>query len=71
MQMTVKTLAKLCQEEIAAGNGDKFIVISDDNEGNAFHGLFYGFTSVNKGEEDVYPISDSRETDYNNIIVLG
>lgn len=39
-QMTVKQLLKLCQEEVNKGNGDKFIVVADDNEGNGYHGMF-------------------------------
>ena len=35
-QMTVKQLLKLCQEEVKKGNGDKFIVVADDNEGNVY-----------------------------------
>lgn len=47
-QITVKELYELCKAEIAKKNGDKFIVISDDNEGNGFHGLFYGFTPADE-----------------------
>lgn len=32
-QVTVKQLLKLCQEEVKKGNGEKFIVVADDNEG--------------------------------------
>lgn len=39
-QMTISILFELCKKEIAKGNGDKNIVISDDNEGNGFHGMF-------------------------------
>lgn len=73
-QMTIKKLKKLVDQQIKRGNGDKYIVISDDNEGNGYHGLFYGF---NEDKRDVYmflmdeTIHDTIEEDENNIIILG
>jgi len=78
-QMTVKQLLKLCQEEVKKGNGDKFIVVADDNEGNGYHGMFYGFTDaieVKEGlkvfgsslEDEIY---DSCYTKPEEIIILG
>lgn len=67
-QMTVNALMEFCKKEIAAGNGDKMIVISNDNEGNGYHGLFYAFTAADDFIDDVY---DSRSTDPDKIIVLG
>ena len=57
--------------EIKKGNGKRKIVISDDNEGNGYHGLFFGFTAINKGEEDLYHIYDSVSENINEIIILG
>ena len=70
-QLTVELLKKLCELEIKKGNGKRMIVISDDNEGNGFHGLFYGFTVISKGEKDAFFISDSQSEDESKIIVLG
>ena len=70
-QMTVKELKKLVDQEIKNGNGNRMIVISDDNEGNGFHGMFYGFTIINPKEKDWYPISDSCSDDIDKVIVLG
>lgn len=39
-QMTVEELFVLCGRELEKGNGKKNIVLSDDNEGNGYHGLF-------------------------------
>jgi len=51
---------------------DRKVVISNDNEGNGFHGLFYGITFEQKDVEaykdDIY---DSCETDPNKIVLLG
>ena len=79
MQMTVKQLLKLCQDEVKSGNGNKYIVIADDNEGNGYHGMFYGFSDAVRVEKDlkVYgdslenQISDSCYTEPKDIILLG
>ena len=71
--MTVKALLKFCQQEIKNGNGNKKIVISDDNEGNGFHGLFYGFTTLDTdNDKDAFrnDIYDS-EDDLEQLIILG
>ncbi len=67
-QMTVKALMEFCKEQIAAGNGDKMIVVADDNEGNGYHGLFYQFTEADGFVDAIY---DSKSTDPDKIIVLG
>lgn len=67
-QMTVKELMEFCKKEVEAGNGDKMIVISDDNEGNGYHGLFWQFSPADDFVDSIY---DSKSTDPNEIIVLG
>lgn len=61
--MTVKRLYALCAAEIKKGNGDKEILLSNDDEGNGFHECYYDFT------EDVaqYDRIDHPE----NKIILG
>ena len=70
-QLTVNDLLALCKQAVKEGHGSRKIVISDDNEGNAYHGMFYGFTPINEGNKEYYPIYDSQETDVNKVIVLG
>lgn len=67
-QLTVKDLLKHCVAVVKAGNGDKNIVISNDNEGNGYHGLFYGFMSV---DDDCVNIYDSKTRSNNDTIILG
>ncbi len=55
--------------QVAKGNGDKVVIISDDNEGNGFHGLFYDFTENFDSFEDL--ISDSVENTSDKAIILG
>ena len=70
-QMTINDLKKLCDKYVKSGHGERMIVLSNDNEGNGFHGLFYGFTFILKGEESLYPINDSVSEDIDKIVILG
>lgn len=70
-QLTINELLKLCQQQVKKGNGNKKIIISDDNEGNGYHGLFYAFTEIDEDEKEYYQIYDSETDDINEIIVLG
>lgn len=64
--MTVKELYKNCLKQIQKGNGDKTIYISDDEEGNGYHELFYSFTEE-VAEYDMYgQIEKPKES-----IILG
>ena len=51
--MTVENLLAICQEQVAKGNGKKVIYLSDDDEGNGYHEMFYGF-SENVKELDMW-----------------
>ena len=39
--MTVKRLKELCEEQIKKGNGDKIVILSNDEEGNGYHECYY------------------------------
>lgn len=68
-QMTVERLAMLALELIEQGYGKRKIVISDDNEGNGYHGLFYGFDTNVKAWADV--IYDSTTKEPKELVILG
>lgn len=68
-QMTVNDLFELCKEAIREGHGNKNIVLSNDNESNGYHGMFYGFTEVTEDFED--EIYDSVTTSASDTIILG
>lgn len=56
-----------------AGNGEKSLVISDDNEGNGYHGMFFTLTVItfeNIGRFAGF-IEDNVESVIHNIIVVG
>ena len=74
-QLTVKVLYELVQKEMLKGNGNKKIVLADDNEGNGYHGMFYGFTSkpsvVKETIEYSGGVYDSETDDPKEIVILG
>lgn len=70
--MTVKELLYACKMQVAAGNGDKKVWVSNDDEGNGFHQISYEFTT---GEDaaDCFKYSDTiiDEAEIANAIILG
>ena len=68
-QITVNDLLAMCQAEVKNGNGDKNIVLSDDSEGNGYHGMFFGFQPMSK---DIATVTyDSCTRKKADTIVLG
>lgn len=67
--ITVKELYELCKDQIIRGNGSKVIMISQDDEGNGYHYLWYAFSSVSDNyAEDYINENISKE---GNTIILG
>lgn len=46
--LTIKDLFNECKKQIAKGNGDKVIMISNDDEGNGYHYLWYSFANASE-----------------------
>ena len=71
--LTVKELAKLCQDEIKKGHGDCSIMISDDDEGNGYHYLWYSFITANEldGAFELENSLDERIAPKEKTIILG
>ena len=71
-ELTIKELALICAREIAIGNGNKKILLSNDDEGNGYHGLFYHFAPLDSYDIDIV---DSclgiNESNVNEYVVLG
>ena len=42
--LTINQLLAACQEQVAKGNGEKKILLSADEEGNEYHGMYFLFT---------------------------
>ena len=74
-QITVKELFSMVKAEMLKGNGDKKIVIADDNEGNGYHGMFFGFTSNLKEVKECIEYSngvyDTNTDNPKEIVILG
>ncbi len=68
LPFTVKELRRICDEQIKEGNGDKVIMISDDDEGNGYHYLWYQFMMVDEYTEDYV---DERIAKKEDTIILG
>ena len=69
--LTVKDLLKLCQIEIAKGHGDCSIMISNDDEGNGYHYLWYSFTEARELEESLQYDLDDDIAPLDRTIILG
>lgn len=74
-QITIKMLYEMAKQEIEKGNGDKLIVLSNDNEGNGYHGMFFGFTSkvndIKECTENGTNVYDSHSDNPKEIVILG
>lgn len=70
--MTVRELYNHCAFQISKGNGDKQILISNDDEGNGYHTLFYEFCDE---PEEIQGAADmGMFHDFNNpddVVLLG
>ena len=55
--LTVRELFVFCGRQMKKWNADKKIMITSDDEGNGYHGLFYQFT------DDVNEIKECYDAD--------
>ena len=74
--ITVDMLQRMCKEMSKMGLGDKKILISNDDEGNGYHELFFTFTETNKvltkkDAEYMLPFGVDYENAVKNYIILG
>lgn len=51
--LTIQQLKDECEKQIKLGRGDNVIMISQDDEGNSYHYLWYSFCEIAKLEEPV------------------
>ena len=72
-QIKLKELYQACKEQMEAGNGEKSLILSDDNEGNGYHGMFFTLTVITPENVDGFVglIGDNAEPNIHNIIVVG
>lgn len=51
--LKVKDLLNECMKQVRLGNGDKTIMISQDDEGNGYHYLWYSFQTIEDYEKPI------------------
>lgn len=70
--ITIKELYDDLHQEILAGNGDKTILISSDDEGNSYHTLWY---TVQSDIDEIKEIKKSTwfhdDNDPEKVVLLG
>lgn len=70
--VTIERLVELLNKEVKNGNGKKKILLSNDDEGNGFHQMFYEITHIDEESKgyysDVYIGKDDSITNY---VILG
>lgn len=73
MFTSVVDLYRWCKKEIDKGNAEKVIMISDDEEGNGYHYLIYGFEDAKEILLDPFINSEFNEeiASIENTIILG
>ena len=70
MAITVKELLSACRRQVDKGNGDKVVLITSDDEANAYHTLFCLFTDDKEEIESAATLfRDSN--DPNDVVLLG
>ncbi len=62
--LTINDLMNECKKQIKLGNGDKTIMISQDDEGNGYHYLWYSFTSIEEYEKPIEYNGHNFQTDF-------
>lgn len=55
--ITVEDLYYDCKRQIEKGNGKKIVLVTDDEEANGYHALFYHF---NDNKENIQSLYDDR-----------
>lgn len=74
-QLTVRELYQDLRQLMREGRGDDYIVVSDDEEGNSYHGIFYGATADPKDIRECIEFSNglygSVTDDPNKLIIIG
>lgn len=69
-EMTVKDLSMACRAQIVKGNGDKIVLLSDDDEGNGYHTLYYLFTDSKESVEACLELEHDRHN-VDDVVILG
>lgn len=70
--ITVNDMFGILKQQLKLGNGAKEIYISDDDEGNGFHPLYFGFSSDSDVVKALLESTCSPQPDnYDDVVILG
>jgi len=79
--LTVEQLYFACRRQMQQGNSQKVVMISNDDEGNGYHYLWYEFTPIAEFEKPIkmdgkeyqfdFEYADERVAKKEDTIVLG
>lgn len=67
--MKLKDLYEACKKQMAKGNGEKTLVVANDNEGNEYRGMFFTISPCDESYRNL--IIDSHEYEPSNLLVVG
>lgn len=67
--LTVEQLLAYCTQQVRLGNGKKYILLSDDEEGNGYHECYYQFSDAGDLETHGYPAP--YDLDLKQCVTLG
>lgn len=68
--ITVEALHRYCESAMIAGNGKKYVLVSNDEEGNGYHECYFGFSEA----EDILTLPGvdyPHDIEIKNCILLG
>lgn len=59
-RITLRDLYAAIAREMAKGNGDKIVLVADDDEGNGYHPIYYTITPTEGNfSEEIFAISNT------------
>jgi len=71
-QMTVERLYQECARLMRMGLGKKIVLVTDDDEGNGYHALWYDFTTdVNQIRETKQVCYFHDDDDPKDVVLIG
>lgn len=69
--LTVKDLYEACKKQIENGNGDKIVLVTNDEEANGYHALFYQFTDDANEIKQIYDYDMFDDCKPENALLIG
>lgn len=68
-QLKLKDLKASVDAMVAKGYGEKYLVVASDNEGNEYHGMFFGISPATDDIDGM--VYDSVISDTSKLLIVG